>query len=503
MKAVWWIKRDFRIFDNECVHSALKECGEVLPFFCWETKIIEAVDFSLFHLQAQWQALEELSGNIQKREGSLYVVRGELIEKMEELYQKYPFTHLFTHEETGNLISFQRDGEVACWCRTRGVVWKEFTQSSVLRGGNAETRRRKSSSIDFRKSSPVQSPRIIAGPVDKTLNTGSLNWAMLCQSLPKFSGSESLPSLQRVSEKSAGATLRSFLERRGEKYSGGISSPNTAFERGSRLSVHLTWGTVSLRSVFSGLELRRQELNEVNVRSSWKRSLRAFESRLYWRDHFIQRLESAPDMEDRALNPAYENLPYGDKKEYLEAWIAGQTGYPMVDACMRCLNETGFMNFRMRAMVVSFACFGLHLSWRTIHKPLACLFTDYEPGVHLSQLQMQAGVMGINALRVYSPAKQFLDQDPDAKFIKRWVPELVNRTPAEIAHVEDCVLPEYIAPLVDLKTNSKLMKDRIFVIRRSETGRSETKKTLRTHGSQKRSKRKIKKADDGQLTLFD
>lgn len=502
MKAVWWIKRDFRIFDNDCIRSALLECGEVLPFFCWETNILEAEDFSLFHLQAQWQALAQLSENIQKRGGSLYVTRGDLIGQMDVLHQKYSFTHLFTHEETGNLISFQRDREVARWCRVRGVEWKEFTQSSVLRGGSAETRRRHSSD-DYRRSAPVKSPDSIPGPDDKTLNTGTLDWSVLCKSLPKFSGSNPLPSLQRVDEKSAGATLRSFLENRGEKYSGGISSPNTAFSRGSRLSVHLTWGTISLRSVFYGLELRRKELNEVNIRSSWKRSLRAFESRLYWRDHFIQRLESAPDMEDRAINPAYENLPYGDRNDYLEAWLAGQTGYPMVDACMRCLNETGFMNFRMRAMVVSFACFGLHLSWRTIHRPLACLFTDYEPGVHLSQLQMQAGVMGINALRVYSPAKQFLDQDPDGKFIKRWVPELESRTPVEIAHVEDCALSSYAGSVVDLKTNAKWMKDQIFAIRRSESGRMETKKTLKVHGSQKKVKRRKKKTDDGQLTLFD
>ena len=139
MKAVWWIKRDFRIFDNDCIRSALLECGEVLPFFCWESKILEAEDFSLFHLQAQWQALEQLSQNIQKRGGSLCVARGELIREMNVLHQKYSFTHLFTHEETGNLISFQRDRAVARWCRVHGVEWQEFTQSSVLRGGSAET----------------------------------------------------------------------------------------------------------------------------------------------------------------------------------------------------------------------------------------------------------------------------------------------------------------------------------------------------------------------------
>jgi len=90
----------------------------------------------------------------------------------------------------------------------------------------------------------------------------------------------------------------------------------------------------------------------------------------------------------------------------------------MIDACMRCLNATGFMNFRMRSMLVSFACYGLHLDWRLIHPHLARVFLDYEPGIHLSQLQMQAGVVGINTIRVYSPHKQIIDQDPECVFIK-------------------------------------------------------------------------------------
>ena len=87
MKAVWWIKRDFRIFDNECIHSALKNCGEVLPFFCWESKIINGGDYSKFHLQAQWQALEELQSNVENRGGFLRVVSGDIVNEMEVLFQ--------------------------------------------------------------------------------------------------------------------------------------------------------------------------------------------------------------------------------------------------------------------------------------------------------------------------------------------------------------------------------------------------------------------------------
>lgn len=502
MKAVWWIKRDFRIFDNECIRSALKDCREVIPFFCWESKIINGDDYSKFHLQAQWQALEELQINVQNRGGFLRVVSGDIVREMEILFQEYSFTHLYSHMETGNLISYERDREVANWCKNRGIFWSEISQSSVVRGHSAEGRRRKSKQSDLRKSIPVSTPELIVTPSKKSLRIENPEWEKLCSLFPKFSGCPLISSIQTVSEKSAWATLDSFMDERGVNYSGGISSPNTAFINGSRLSTHLAWGTLSLRAVFAKLERKRKDISNQAGMGGWKRSLRAFESRLHWRDHFIQRLESFPEMEHRTINPAFENLEYEDRPDFLEAWLTGQTGYPMVDACMRCLRDTGFINFRMRAMVVSFACFGLHLSWRFIHEPLAQLFTDYEPGIHISQLQMQAGVTGFNTLRVYSPMKQFLDQDPDAKFVKRWVPELSDRTSAEIAQASEMRFPEYSKAVVELFERSKAMKAKIFAIRKSQSAWVETQKTLKKHGSRKKSLRvKKQKKDPNQLTL--
>ena len=309
--------------------------------------------------------------------------------------------------------------------------------------------------------------------------------------------------LMKVNEKAAWTTMDSFFEERGIGYAGGISSPNTAFTNGSRLSPHLAWGTVSLRTIFDRLDQRREALNGSEDRAIWNRSLRAFESRLFWRDHFIQRLEAFPELEKKALNSAYADLKYEDDPAMLEAWINGKTGYPMVDACMRCLAGTGFLNFRMRAMVVSFACYGLHLSWKTIHEPLARLFHDYEPGIHLSQLQMQAGVIGFNAIRVYSPTKQFLDHDPDGKFVKKWIPELKERTNAEIAHAEKSRVGGYCSPVVDLSIRSKEMKSRVFEIRKSVKGRDVTKKVLVKHGSRKSvSNRKRKSEEDNQMTFL-
>ena len=171
--------------------------------------------------------------------------------------------------ETGNLISYERDREVAKWCKNRGVFWSEISQSSVVRGHSAEGRRRKSKQGDLRKSSPIPAPKVIVSPSLKSLRIENLEWKSLCSLFSKFSGCALLPSIQPVSEKRAWATLGSFIEKRGVNYSGGISSPNTAFVNGSRLSAHLAWGTVSLRTVFAKLESKRKEISSQEGMGGW------------------------------------------------------------------------------------------------------------------------------------------------------------------------------------------------------------------------------------------
>jgi len=373
----------------------------------------------------------------------------------------------------------------------------------VVRGMSAEQKRKTLGQGPRGRLAVLSVPENLCPPKEKFLFSKPMEWQTLVSGFPRLSGTLS-NRLQTVNERAALDTLASFLEDRGVDYSGGISSPNTAFTSGSRLSPHLAWGTISSGSVFASLDQRREELSREKEKNPWRRGLRAFESRLHWRDHFVQRLEGSPKMEFSPINPAYNEIKYEDDPDLLDAWLHGRTGYPMIDACMRCLRETGFMNFRMRAMVVSFACFGLHLSWRTLHGPLARIFLDYEPGIHLSQLQMQAGITGINAIRVYSPAKQFLDHDQDAAFVKKWVSELRDFSPAEIAHVEKLSLKGYASPVINLKDRTRLMKDRIFSIRKSETGKNSARETLQRHGSKKRVVGKVqrKKSVDGQLALF-
>jgi deoxyribodipyrimidine photo-lyase len=155
------------------------------------------------------------------------------------------------------------------------------------------------------------------------------------------------------------------------------------------------------------------------------------------------------------------------------------------------LQQTGWINFRMRAMLVSFASYHLWLHWREPSLHLARLFVDYEPGIHYSQFQMQSGTTGINTVRMYSPLKQQQDQDPEGIFVTRWLPELQSG--------------KYPQPIVDHQAAIALARQRIGAVRKQSVTRAEASETVRKHGSRKRPptrKKRTKPKQDGQQMLF-
>lgn len=497
--AVIWVKRDARLADNACFAEADKLGLEVLPFFCFEPSVLAATDTSDMHIHAQWQALKGLRQALRKIKADIVIAHGEIIGKLTKLHDQVPFSHLFAHEEIGNNITFQRDKAVAKWCLENGVEYREFPQSSVRRAGVNRDKLQQLWQSRIIDTKPLPIMKIRQGEDIRSMATKTA-----FPKLPQFTFNR---LWQPVSEADAHSTLSDFLNHRGCWYRGGISSPNTAFTAGSRLSVHLAWGTITTRQVWHAVRNRISNLEPDDSQSGrWKQSLNAFLSRLHWRDHFTQRLESEPDLEFRSLHPCYRDLRYENNEHLHSAWREGMTGYPMVDAVMRCLKATGFMNFRMRAMVVSFACHILHLDWRLIHPHLACVFRDYDPGIHLNQLQMQAGVVGMNVIRVYNPAKQLADWDSNCRFVKHWLPELKNHTAKQI--LNDEMPANYPARVVPFAERAKLMTNQLYAIRKSAEAKEATKTVYLAHGSRKnekliRPKRPKRTPPPSSPTLFD
>jgi deoxyribodipyrimidine photo-lyase len=485
--AVWWVKRDARLSDNACLTEADRLGHDVLPLFCFEPSLLAAADTSDMHTHAQWQAVSGLRAALRTHGADLVVAHGEVVDKLTKLHARVPFAHLFSHEEVGNALTFRRDRAVAAWCRERGVAYREFPQSSVKRGGVDRDHLQR-----WWQSRIADVPPL---PVPLIRQSDELRRLAAPTAFPKLPAFSPHRHWQPVSEADAHATLADFLARRGRWYRGGISSPNTAFTAGSRLSVHLAWGTISARQVWHAVARRLADLDPADPSSvRWRQSLEAFVSRLHWRDHFTQRLESEPGLEFQSVHPCYRDVPYENDERLHAAWREGRTGYPLVDAVMRCLAATGFVNFRMRAMAVSFAGHVLHLDWRLIHPHLAVVFRDSDPGIHLSQLQMQAGVVGWNAIRVYNPAKQLADWDADCWFVKRWVPEL-KPLPAERIVSGD--LPDY-PPVVPFAERAKQMTDVLYAIRKSAAAKAATAAVFVKHGSRKKERsfrpKKVRKA---------
>jgi deoxyribodipyrimidine photo-lyase len=477
---VVWLKRDLRLHDHAplCVAA---ERGPVMPLYVFEPELWQQPDSSFRHWSFIRDSLRELDEALQALGGRVILRRGAVVSVLTRLRRELGRFDLHSHEETGNGWTFARDREVMVWCREHGVEWREWPTNGVVR------RLRERDGWAAARSTVMGAAQRPA-PKRVQFIQGTSEPLPAVEEAP-FGPIEG--RVQRGGRHEGLKVLDSFLASRSRDYMRSISKPGISARHCSRLSAHLAFGTLSAREVDQAAALRMEELDDSNDPSNgyWSRQLAAFRARLAWRCHFVQKLEQQPSIEFRCMHPAFEPMRAdGHREDYFDAWCSGHTGYPLIDACMRSLRANGWITFRMRALVVSFASYQLWLDWRRTGPVLARLFTDYEPGIHYSQLQMQSGVTGINAVRLYNPVKQSLEHDPEGKFIRRYVPELAD-VPTEFIHAPwQLASPpaDYPLRIVDHEHAAREARQRMAPYWRGDSFREQAKAVFRKLGSRNR-----------------
>jgi deoxyribodipyrimidine photo-lyase len=457
--AIWWIRRDLRLVDNQAVNSALESADYILPLFILDERLLSSPYVGEKRLSFLFAGLHNLDQNLRRKGGCLILRQGDPLEVLRELTNEHNVGGIYA-EPDYSPYALHRDESLSSqlpinWIGSPvmhppGTVLKKSGDPFVVY-------------TPFRnawKSLPTPSLglRFVAPehiPTPESVDSLRIPEPTEAHILNIFPAGED-EAFKRLNAftTSLEQDNRSNEEAHIYEYSSARNRPD--LDSTSRLSPYLRFGMISVRQAFAAAYLSLQRANSDKARKAAETWL----NELIWREFYIHILYHFPEV--RKANFRMKEIEWENDSEKFEAWCAGETGYPIVDAAMRQLKSIGWMHNRTRMIVASFLTKDLLIDWRWGEKWFMQHLIDGDPAANNGGWQWTAGT-GTDAapyFRIFNPISQSRRHDPYGDFIRKWVPELRNiaddfvhepwQMPDELQRQNGILIgKDYPAPIVD------------------------------------------------------
>lgn len=404
---IFWFRRDLRLDDNIGFYNALKSDCKVLPIFIFDENILSKLPKDDARVSFIFETLQKMRKELQENNNSsLAIFHGKPIDIYKELIDTYTINSVFTNRDYEPYAN-KRDQEIEQLLNENNIEFITF-KDQVIFEKDEVVKKDGNPYVVYTPFMKVWKEKFKEYNLDIYYTNSYLNNLVENKRLPNLSLSELgfTKSKQKIQEYTVTPTLI-------QEYEDTRNFP--ALDNTSKLGPHLRFGTVSVRKM---IKKATSEKNEI------------FWQELIWREFFMQILWHFPKTATASFKPKYDRIEWRNNEAEFQKWCKGETGYPLVDAGMRQLNETGFMHNRIRMLVGSFLCKHLLIDWRWGEAYFAEKLHDYEMASNIGNWQWVAG-SGVDAapyFRIFNPTTQIKKFDKDLEYIKKWVPEFQELT---------------------------------------------------------------------------
>ena len=428
---IHWFRRDLRVSDNTALSEAVRRAEQVVPVFILEDAFRTGPDVGAARLAFLLQSLESLRRNLAELGRPLIVRAGKSEEVLPKLCREIGAQAVFANKRYEPYAQ-ARDSRVFNTLNAAGIGFELFKDAVVWEEVDILTQAGKPYTV-FTPYSRAWKAKAVPEPKAKLRNQKSEVSIQKIPTDPLPSDSGELGHAMKQSATPAGEraaldALRKFM--RGPVFTYAANRNFPAVDGTAQLSPHLRCGTIGIRTILAALAQARDAAPPAQ-----KPSCEVFLNELIWREFYAQVLHNFPHVTKGAFRPEYDALEWSDNRGHFQAWCAGMTGYPIVDAAMRCLNATGNMHNRLRMIVAMFLTKDLLIHWQWGERYFMKQLVDGDMAANNGGWQWSAGT-GTDAapyFRIFNPVSQGEKFDPQGQFVRRWVPELAA-LPDDVIH---------------------------------------------------------------------